>query len=184
VNLNRTMMIFGVVLPASMGLMACSSSSGGGYPSDGGGGGNDSSVNDSGAGNDAGTGTDSGGGGTDSGGGGNDGSTPVSCSPDAGAQACQTCCTTGYQEGAKTYQTAWLTCACGNTGGCDTACKTTACAKPPAQPAPGSACGTCLQDVQVVDAGPGVCYSAIQTACTADTNCVSFYNCLGVCAGH
>lgn len=110
---------------------------------------------------------------------------------DAGAEDnCLNCCETsppddssGYNTGYDTFINALLGCACGTSsapGPCATTCGSTVCASTPS--APSSACVTCVNDsLQAADGGEGACYTAVDKACTADPNCVTYNNCANGC---
>ena len=109
------------------------------------------------------------------------GSTVDAGSPDeqcaADKKTCQSCCQSGHSAGFQVYLQALLTCGC-KAGVCDTACKTTACASPPAQP--DNACISCLQGTLSPDAGKS-CAGDVTKACVADTDCKALNDCAGGC---
>jgi hypothetical protein len=118
-----------------------------------------------------------------------DGDAPPVCSAEATRAKCQDCCAAEHKEGAKTFDTALVACACTD-GICKTDCATTACATPAA--APDALCKACLAASvkSPGDAGPpdapgpdGKCNAPVASACSADARCVAYVTCLGTCPG-
>lgn len=90
------------------------------------------------------------------------------CSDTTDQQSCVQCCADGHQKGAQVYMGALLKCLC-EASACATECKTTICAASPKNP--DSTCETCMNSKSQD------CGSAIETACTASTECLDFNQC-------
>ncbi len=112
------------------------------------------------------TGASSSSGGSSSGGAG-------TCGGEATYDACITCCETAHPQGANTYIGALVSCLC-EPANCSTACSATLCASTPANP--DSTCSACLNTKS------SGCGTDVQTACSADPDCVAFAGCLQTAA--
>ncbi len=114
---------------------------------------------------------------------GQNGPTDMTCAGQSTNTSCQQCCAQVHSSGYQTFASALLACACGNTGGCGSACATSACAQSPSAPASGDACETCLNtDVLTpADGGAAPCDRPIVNACGADPNCAAFAACVRPC---
>jgi hypothetical protein len=107
---------------------------------------------------------------------------------------CEKCCDKAHPKGHKAHTDEQLTCACATAtlcgpleggkgfdsgaldeGACKDSCGTT---NPP-----DSHCDTCLDKATGTKKTPGACYKAVDTACTADPDCVTYRKCLGSCGG-
>jgi hypothetical protein len=115
---------------------------------------------------------DGGGSGTGDGGGTGDGK----CKNE-GAQ-CFDCCIDKHQAGNKTFDDAFVACACGAQGACSTECADSACATPSKLAAPQSPCDLCLA---AAFADTGECGPKQKTACDKDPDCIALYTCTGKC---
>jgi hypothetical protein len=168
-----------LALAPVLALACSSSSSSGGVGADSGATPDATNGADSGNGTDSGSGTDSGMG-TDSAAisdAGGD-SAAAECAAQTTNMACQSCCDTNYAAGFNVYVAALLPCACGDAGGCGTACAATACAGG----MPDLACNTCLNTVQTqADGAPGACTQATSAACSPSPDCMAWYACSGPC---
>jgi hypothetical protein len=104
------------------------------------------------------------------------------CAPAASDQDCKSqgpgcinCCSCFHAHGVATYNAAEAACVC-QASACQTACASSLCASPPANPAHGDACDTCVAGALGADAGGG-CSAAITAACDADSDCVALSRC-------
>ena len=127
-----------------------------------------STVKDSGATEDTGTGTT-----TDD----------TACGKETTLQACGTCCVANHKSGYTTFQSSLFACACKGTGAdggapCATDCASTICAATPKNA--DATCNTCLQ--ASISTG-GACQEQLTTDCTADADCVAEQSCVTQCKG-
>ena len=102
----------------------------------------------------------------------------AACATNIDAMTCIDCCQVAYMEGAETFSSAIVACACSSTGNCESDCKTSVCAKTPSNPAAGSSCAKCLD---MVLATGGACVTPVSNACNADPVCVSYVDCASGC---
>ncbi|HVH47329.1 MAG TPA: hypothetical protein VM925_33570 [Labilithrix sp.] len=107
--------------------------------------------------------------GKDAGKGKDSGSDEPTCADTAKQLACGQCCAADHQEGAIVYQTAVSECMC-DEANCATDCESTLCAAQPKNP--DATCNTCFNAKQ------NACAQPVTDACSANADCVAFYQCL------
>jgi hypothetical protein len=95
------------------------------------------------------------------------------CGGEATYDACITCCEQAHPNGASTYIGSLVTCLC-KPANCGTSCSTTLCAATPTNP--DATCNTCANSKSAN------CGTDVQSACSADPDCVDFAQCLQTAA--
>jgi hypothetical protein len=104
--------------------------------------------------------------------------TDSTCSAETTQSDCEQCCLTVHPSGYNTYHAALQNCLCTSPGACVTECATETCAGNPTTS--GDTCDTCVTGALTM--GTGACYTAVDTACQGDPDCVSlFSDCIPPC---
>jgi hypothetical protein len=96
----------------------------------------------------------------------------LACGKESTQSACADCCASDHPSGISTLNSAIVSCACGTTGPCASACATEVCVDVPATS--GDACYTCLSTAL---SSTGPCDAPVDKSCMADPGCAAYLSC-------
>ncbi len=94
---------------------------------------------------------------------------------------CLSCCKELFPKGAKEYESAVKSCACGSVGGCGNVCADSGCASPAKMPTAGDKCDQCLSNaLNEQQPQPGPCVEPVTLKCNTQANveCAQYTNCV------